>query len=99
MLRVKRLFTQRAATRQAGPATDRGVAMSQQVTDLSTTAMDLPRALFTAEEVAKALAVSKTLVRQLTVEGVMPCRRIGRLVRYAPDDIAAFVNGRDERSY
>jgi len=73
--------------------------MSQSVVDLPTLVTVLPRALFTAEEVAKALSVSKTLVRQLTVDGAIPCRRIGRLVRYAQEDIDAFVGARDERSY
>ena len=73
--------------------------MSQSVVDLPTIVAVLPRALFTAEEVAKALSVSKTLVRQLTVDGVISCRRIGRLVRYAQDDIDAFIDARDERSY
>lgn len=40
----------------------------------------LARFLFMAEEVARALAVSTTLVRQLTLSGDLPCRRIGRLV-------------------
>lgn len=59
----------------------------------------LPRTLFTAEEVASSLALSESLVRQLTLEGSITCRRIGRLVRYAKDDIDAFVASRDERSY
>lgn len=59
----------------------------------------LPRCLFTAEEAAAALCVSETLVRQLTLTGELPCRRIGRLVRYAPADIEAFVTACDERGY
>lgn len=59
----------------------------------------LARCLFTAEEVAKALAVSTTLVRQLTLSGELPCRRIGRLVRYTTADIEAFVHSFDERGY
>ena len=49
----------------------------------------------TAEEVADALAVSVTLVRQLTLEGTLPCRRIGRLVRYATADIEFFIADRE----
>jgi excisionase family DNA binding protein len=67
------------------PATPRGLVM--------------PRALFTADEVADALAVSETLVRQLTLNGDIPCRRIGRLVRYTIEDITAFVDSIDERTY
>lgn len=63
------------------------------------TAPRLDRFLFTAEEVADALAVSTTLVRQLTLSGVFPCRRIGRLVRYTTSDIEAFVHSFDERGY
>lgn len=59
----------------------------------------LPRSLFTAEEAAAALSVSETLVRQLTLTGELPCRRIGRLVRYAPADIEAFVTRCDQRGY
>jgi len=59
----------------------------------------LSRALFTAEEVAGALAISETLVRQLTLAGELPCRRIGRLVRYAPEDLASFVHQCDQRDY
>jgi len=58
----------------------------------------LPRALFTAEEVAHSLAISPTLVRQLTATGDLPCRRIGRLVRYTSADISAFVHSRGTTS-
>lgn len=59
----------------------------------------LPRSLFTAEEAAAALSVSETLVRQLTLTGDLPCRRIGRLVRYAAADIEAFVERCDQNGY
>ncbi|MCX6431387.1 MAG: helix-turn-helix domain-containing protein [Actinobacteria bacterium] len=62
-------------------------------------APSLERFLFTAEEVAQALAVSTTLVRQLTLSGDLPCRRIGRLVRYTTADIESFVHSFDERGY
>ena len=65
----------------------------------ATTSMGLPRSLFTAEEAAAALSVSETLVRQLTLTGELPCRRIGRLVRYAPADIEAFVKTCDQQGY
>ena len=73
--------------------------MSKSVADLPAEITALPRALFTAVEVATALSVSTTLVRQLTIDGVIPCRRIGRLVRYAQEDIEAFIGARDERAY
>ena len=62
-------------------------------------APSLARFLFTAEEVARALAVSTTLVRQLTLSGDLPCRRIGRLVRYTTADIESFVHSFDDRGY
>jgi excisionase family DNA binding protein len=65
----------------------------------ASSAPSLERFLFTAEEVARALAVSTTLVRQLTLSGDLPCRRIGRLVRYTTADIASFVHSFDERGY
>jgi excisionase family DNA binding protein len=72
--------------------------MSQATTEpISSTA--LPRALFTADEVADAIAVSEAMVRQLTCSGELPCRRIGRLVRYAQADIDYFVNGRQNHIY
>ena len=58
-----------------------------------------PRALFTAEEVARALSISRSLVRQLTTQGDIPCRRIGRLVRYAQADIDIFVTSREAHGY
>jgi hypothetical protein len=60
-------------------------------------APSLERFLFTAEEVARAFAVSTTLVRQLTLSGDLPCRRIGRLVRYTTADIESFVDSFDDR--
>ena len=57
----------------------------------------LPRALFTVEEVARCLAISPTLVRQLTATGDLRCRRIGRLVRYTHADITAFASSGDLR--
>lgn len=59
----------------------------------------IPRALFTAEEVAGALAISTTLVRQLTLAGALPCRRIGRLVRYAWSDIEVFVGAKEDHPH
>jgi len=59
----------------------------------------MPRALFTAGEVADALVISETLVRQLTLDGELPCRRIGRLVRYTIADIEMFIASREEHRY
>lgn len=59
----------------------------------------MPRALYTADEVAEALVISETLVRQLTLDGELPCRRIGRLVRYTIADIEMFIASREEHRY
>ena len=64
-----------------------------------TDAPPLKRFLFTAEEVAQSLAISTTMVRQLTLCGDIPCRRMGRLVRYSIEDVEAFVHDLDERRY
>jgi excisionase family DNA binding protein len=69
------------------------------ITATAATASVLPRALFTAEEVADAIAVSEAMVRQLTCSGDLPCRRIGRLVRYAQADIDYFVSGRQDHTF
>jgi hypothetical protein len=39
------------------------------------------------------------MVRQLTIDGEIPCRRIGRLVRYTPSDVAFFVARREDHGY
>lgn len=90
----------RDAAHEFGVAT-RGEAPRQVVTETEMPVQpgSLNRVLLTAEEVARALAVSTTLVRQLTLGGDIPCRRIGRLVRYTPADIESFVHGFDERGY
>lgn len=72
--------------------------MTQTTTDLDPGKGIVPRALFTADEIAKALSISRTLVRQLTTKGEIPCRRIGRLVRYTQADIDAFVDSRENHA-
>jgi excisionase family DNA binding protein len=72
--------------------------MSQVMDSVSASSV-MPRALFTAEEVADALVISETLVRQLTLDGELPCRRIGRLVRYTIADIEMFIASREEHRY
>lgn len=76
-----------------------GVVTSVQENHTRSDSTLLPRTLFTADEVAVTLALSESLVRQLTLDGSITCRRIGRLVRYTRDDIEAFVARRDERPY
>lgn len=70
-----------------------------QLLDSTPAASVMPRALYTAEEVADALVISETLVRQLTLDGELPCRRIGRLVRYTIADIEMFIASREVHRY
>ena len=72
---------------------------TNSIIDTATAAAGMPRALFTADEVAEALVISETLVRQLTLEGEIPCRRIGRLVRYTTADIEMFIASREDHGY
>lgn len=56
-------------------------------------------ALFRVHQVAEILSMSSTMVRNLTREGVLPCRRIGRMVRYAPEDITCFIDSYRDHPY
>ncbi len=46
---------------------------------------------YTAEEVADMLHVSVRTLRRVTTVGTMPCRRIGRAVRYTAADISTYL--------
>lgn len=70
-----------------------------QTAELPIGATEVTRTLFRVEEVAQILAMSKSTVRILTTQGVLPCRRIGRLVRYAQADIDFFVLSRQDFPY
>lgn len=59
------------------------------MTDTNTTT---PRLAFTAEEVAYSTGVSLRTVREATYAGVLPCRRLGRLVRYTQEDIQHWLD-------
>lgn len=72
--------------------------MSQQLESVGEPRVAV-RHLFRVEEVAEILAMSKSTVRALTARGELPCRRIGRLVRYAKDDIDFFVSSRQDFPY
>lgn len=61
---------------------------SYGVSDVTTAATVL---LLTSPEAAKALAVSPRTLWSLTQSGAIPCVRIGRAVRYSPDDLRAWV--------
>jgi excisionase family DNA binding protein len=57
----------------------------------SATPMELTP-VHTADDVAAILQVASRTVRRLTYEGLMPCRRIGRLVRYTDADVQAYLD-------
>lgn len=50
--------------------------------------------LMTTREAARALAVSARTLWTLTKAGALPAVRIGRSVRYAVDDVQAFIRCR-----
>jgi excisionase family DNA binding protein len=52
-----------------------------------------PPQLLTTREIAKRLAVGKRTVERLAASGRLPAVRIGRLIRFKPADLAAFIDG------
>ena len=50
--------------------------------------------LVTAGIAAEILAISPRKLWALTASGEIPCVRFGRSVRYAPDDLAAWIESR-----
>lgn len=55
---------------------------------------DVPRFLLTADEAARALAISRHLLWTLTAAGELPCVRVGRAVRYDRADLLAWIAAR-----
>ena len=51
----------------------------------------IPQLLLSAREAAEALAISERTLWSLTKRGEVRCVRIGRSVRYSPDDLADFI--------
>jgi excisionase family DNA binding protein len=47
--------------------------------------------VYTAAQVADLLQISERTVRRHTCEGLMPCHRPGRAVRYTPEDIHIYL--------
>ena len=52
--------------------------------------------LWTVEEVARYLRLSPGTVRAMARRGELPARKIGRVWRFAPKVVKAFVRGRKE---
>jgi excisionase family DNA binding protein len=57
-----------------------------------------PRPLLRPNEAAKFLAVSERTLWTLTDRGDLPAVRIGRLVRYAAEDLEAYVEANRGRA-
>ena len=72
--------------------------MTTTLTDDATPAADAPL-LYRVDEAARLLSISRSMLRALTAQGVVPCRRIGRLVRYAPEDLSYFIHSRRDLPY
>lgn len=51
-----------------------------------------PRLLMTANEAAQALSICPRTLWTLTHAGQIPFVRIGRLVRYSPDDLRGWID-------
>jgi len=52
-----------------------------------------PRLLLTADEAAFALTISTRTLWTLTNAGQIPCVRLGRCVRYAPEALQDWIQG------
>ena len=50
--------------------------------------------LLTTRDVAKQLRAGVRTVERLAADGEIACVRIGRLVRFTPADLAAFIDSR-----
>jgi excisionase family DNA binding protein len=54
---------------------------------------DVPRLLYTVENVGQALAIGRSKVYELMNAGLLPAVHIGRSVRFRASDIHDFVQG------
>jgi excisionase family DNA binding protein len=54
---------------------------------------DVPRLLYTVENVGQALAIGRSKVYELMNSGLLPAVHIGRSVRFRASDIHDFVQG------
>lgn len=52
-----------------------------------------PESLWTADDVARFLRVSRSWVYHRAEAGQLPCLRIGGLLRFEPDAVRAFTRG------
>jgi excisionase family DNA binding protein len=54
--------------------------------------------LLTTPQAARSLAISERTLWDLTKRGEIPAVRIGRSVRYDPEDLKAWIDRQKERS-
>lgn len=59
---------------------------------------NLSSLLVTADEAAQLLSVSPRTLWSLTHEGVVPCVRLGRSVRYSLETLRAVIGQLEERN-
>jgi excisionase family DNA binding protein len=53
--------------------------------------------LLTTEELCKMLKTRESFIRNLRSQGRIPYVKVGRLVRYRPEDISAWLKGQSAR--
>lgn len=51
-----------------------------------------PAPLLDVEDVAQLLGTCPTTVRRLARRGALPAVRLGRMIRFRPDDVADYVD-------
>lgn len=56
------------------------------------------RSLLTAKEAAEVLAISTRTLWTMTNAGEIPCVRIGRAVRYDPEDLSRWIQKKKRKS-
>lgn len=52
--------------------------------------------LVTSREAAAMLSISERTLWSLTQDGIIPCRRVGRAVRYCISTLKAFAEGKSD---
>ena len=50
------------------------------------------RLLFTVEQAAERLGVPKSWLYERTRHNAVPCRRLGKYVRFSAEDLSAIIN-------
>jgi excisionase family DNA binding protein len=61
--------------------------------------VELPGQMLTADDVADLLRVTRRHVYSLVDRGVLRCHKIGRLLRFSPEDLAACLESARESTW